>query len=602
MGRDGSSPSDGPQVRLRSSGSGDVRSGVLGARLAARLGGVRVGGAGGGSRGAGFSGAGIGRSGGRTGSAAIPGRGGPQRVIVKVSFAPHRAGSGKLAAHAAYLGRDGAARDGEQGRFYSAGEDRVEELGQELGTWSREDPRHFRIIIAPESAARLDDLDAYVREVMARMERDLGTTTDWVAVNHWNTDNPHAHVILRGRSQDGRELRIPRAYLSHGLRHQAREIATGLLGERGELDDRLALDRAVRSRGLTSLDRTIAASLEGRGEVLVQDLGAGENSLWADALRGRARELAARGLALEVRRNVLAFRPGWQEVLAAAGPLDIAKAHGRELAWEAEQEAGRGVGRKAEREAGGGDREMGRPVDHDRGASVRPARSGPTGEIVGIEARTSGNTVLTLDVGQDAPVLVNTRGETSHLRAGSWLRIEADGALTRLSRHSLAEQLGATAFTELDRELERIGAGEERVFAGDARIDAALQIRARDHVEAGFGMVDDHGRFSFVPGAQAALEQAEMAGLRSGLQAQGFSVDTPGISVRDGWTVRGIEELHQGPVAILQSARGNLALIGMAEGAGIEIGQSVGLGVGRSGSELSLHVVSALGLGSDLSR
>lgn len=562
MSQDGSSSQDGPHVRLRRAGSDDTRSGVLGARLAAKLGGVRVGGA------IGAVTKVAGRTTGRPGKAGIPGRGGPQRVIVKVSFAPHRAGSGKLAAHAAYLGRDGAARDGEQGRFYDATDDRVEELGRELGVWSREDPRHFRIILAPESAARLEDLDGYVREVMARMERDLGIETEWAAVNHWNTDNPHAHVILRGRTQDGRELRIPRAYLSHGLRHQAREIATGLLGERGELDDRLALDRAVRSRGLTSLDRTIAASLEGRGEVLVQELGAGENSLWADALRGRARELTSRGLAIEVRRNVLAFRPGWQEVLQAAGPLDIAKAHGREL-------------------------------DSDS-SRTEPAKL--TGEIIAMEVRDSGNTVLALDIGDKAPALVNTMEDGGSLGVGSWLRIDADGSLTRLSRHSLADQLSATAFTELDRELSRIEAGEERVFAGDPRIDAALKARASDHVEAGFGTVDDEGCFQFVQGAQSALDQAEMAGLRQGLHDQGFSVDAKGVSVRDGWTVRAIEDLHQGPVAILQGARGNLALAGIGEGSGIEIGQSVGLSIGQAGSDIGLQVVSALGIGSDLSR
>ncbi|MCU0881460.1 MAG: hypothetical protein MUF14_02200 [Hyphomonadaceae bacterium] len=562
MGHDGSSSQDGPHVRMHRAGSDDARSGVLGARLAAKLGGVRVGGANGAIAKA------AGRGTGRPSAVGNPGRGGPQRVIVKVSFAPHRAGSGKLAAHAAYLGRDGAARDGEQGRFYDANNDRVDELGHELGVWSREDPRHFRIIIAPESAARLEDLDGYVREVMARMERDLGIETEWVAINHWNTDNPHAHIILRGRSLDGRELRIPRAYLSHGLRHQAREIATGLLGERCELDDRLTLDRAVKSRGLTSLDRTIAASLEGRGEVLVQELGAGENSLWADALRGRARELASRGLAIEVRRNVLAFRPGWQEVLQAAGPLDITKAHGREL-----------------------------KADYRRTECAKL-----TGEIVGMELRDSGNTVLALDTGGTAPVLVNTLENSGSLAVGSWLQIDADGRFACLSRHSLADQLSATAFTELDRELSRIGAGEARVFAGDPRIDAALKARASDHVEAGFGTVDEEGRFQFVPGARPALEQAEMAGLRQGLRDQGFSVDAPGVFIRDGWTVRAIEDLHQGPVAILQGARGNLALVAIGEAAGIEIGQSVGISIGQSGSDVGLQMVSALGIGSDLSR
>ena len=33
---------------------------------------------------------------------------------------------------------------------------------------------------------------------MTDVARDLGTKLDWVAVDHWNTDNPHIHVLIRG--------------------------------------------------------------------------------------------------------------------------------------------------------------------------------------------------------------------------------------------------------------------------------------------------------------------------------------------------------------------------------------------------------------------
>lgn len=46
--------------------------------------------------------------------------------------------------------------------------------------------------------AELEDLRTYTRHLMGRMEADLGTSLDWVAVNHWNTDNPHTHIVVRG--------------------------------------------------------------------------------------------------------------------------------------------------------------------------------------------------------------------------------------------------------------------------------------------------------------------------------------------------------------------------------------------------------------------
>ncbi len=39
---------------------------------------------------------------------------------------------------------------------------------------------------------------------MADAERDLETKLDWIAVDQGNTDNPHVHVLVRGRADDGK--------------------------------------------------------------------------------------------------------------------------------------------------------------------------------------------------------------------------------------------------------------------------------------------------------------------------------------------------------------------------------------------------------------
>ncbi|MBY0565626.1 MAG: hypothetical protein K2P58_15760, partial [Hyphomonadaceae bacterium] len=186
-----------------------------------------------------------------------------QRVVAKVSFHKHGfggggGGGGKLAAHAQYLERDGAAREGERGQFYDRDLDVAEDARERLQDWANEDKRHFRLMLASESGARLvgedGDLKDFTRETMARMERDLGVSIDWLAVDHHNTDNPHVHVIVRGVRRDGVELLIPRDYVSHGLREAARDVATGILGERSMADERLKLEREARSRSLNRLD------------------------------------------------------------------------------------------------------------------------------------------------------------------------------------------------------------------------------------------------------------------------------------------------------------------------------------------------------------
>jgi hypothetical protein len=60
--------------------------------------------------------------------------------------------------------------------------------------------------VSPEDAAELENLRAFTRELLDDVERDLGTKLGSVAVDHWNTDNPHFHVLIRGRTDDGEDV------------------------------------------------------------------------------------------------------------------------------------------------------------------------------------------------------------------------------------------------------------------------------------------------------------------------------------------------------------------------------------------------------------
>src|SRR5690606_28702928 len=101
------------------------------------------------------------------------------------------------------------------------------------------------------------DLQPLVRKLLARMETDLGTTLDWVAVDHFNTGHPHSHVVLRGKDDWGQDLIIARDYISRGMRERACEVVTLDLGPRTdqEIDRRLAEE--VEQERLTNLDRRL---------------------------------------------------------------------------------------------------------------------------------------------------------------------------------------------------------------------------------------------------------------------------------------------------------------------------------------------------------
>ena len=102
---------------------------------------------------------------------------------------------------------------------------------------------------------------------MADVERDLGTRLDWVATDHWNTDNPHVHVLIRGKAEDGQDLVISRAYISRGFRDRAAERVTLELGPRSELEIRSALEKEVDAERWTGLDRALRNIADENGGV-----------------------------------------------------------------------------------------------------------------------------------------------------------------------------------------------------------------------------------------------------------------------------------------------------------------------------------------------
>src|SRR5690606_19463150 len=104
-------------------------------------------------------------------------------------------------AHVAYLKREGVTRDGSPTRMFDAAGDNADDRG--FADRCQDDRHHFRIIVSPEDAAELTDLREYTRDLVRQMEADLGTRLDWVAVDHWNTDNPHVHLLVRGVTDTG---------------------------------------------------------------------------------------------------------------------------------------------------------------------------------------------------------------------------------------------------------------------------------------------------------------------------------------------------------------------------------------------------------------
>lgn len=241
-----------------------------------------------------------------------------RRVTIKTLLVNQRNASPQsLAKHLRYIERDGAGRDGEAGRAYGGQTDEADlDAFKERAA---DDRHHFRFIVSPEDGAELDELRTYTRHLVNRMETDLGTGLDWVAVDHWNTDNPHTHLIVRGRDDTGKDLIIAGDYIAHGFRHRAAELATEWLGPRTELEIQQTLLREVEQERWTSLDRTLKRELGDDGLVHVERLNEPRLQRQRLLLIGRLQRLQRRGLADEAQPGTWAVHADAEKALRTLG-------------------------------------------------------------------------------------------------------------------------------------------------------------------------------------------------------------------------------------------------------------------------------------------
>ena len=179
-----------------------------------------------------------------------------QRCAVRVMYSKN-AVAGQWRAHGRYIARESATHEGDSRAV--GFDDRGEsiDIAERLESWQKAgDVRFWKLIVSPEFGDRAD-LKRLTRDLVSRMERDLGREVEWVAVAHYNTEHPHVHMALRGIGAENRPLNLSRDYVKQGIREIAEDLCTRQLGHRTELDAATAQRREVHQQRYTSLDRNI---------------------------------------------------------------------------------------------------------------------------------------------------------------------------------------------------------------------------------------------------------------------------------------------------------------------------------------------------------
>lgn len=428
-------------------------------------------------------------------------RQGQRRVLVKARVVRHvgtRFSTAPLARHVTYLKRDGVTRDGKDAELF--GSDGASADGAAFAERCADDRHHFRFIVSPEDAGELADLRVLTRELMADMAHDLGTKLDWVAVDHWNTENPHIHVLLRGRAEDGSDLVIDRDYIRSGLRGRAEERVTLELGPRTQREIDAALAGEVDADRWTSLDRRLQRMADELGGLVDLRPEPGRLQSALDRhLIGRAGKLERLGLATSVMPACWTLKPDLEPTLRQLGVRgDVIKTMHRAM-------SGQGLhpdtGRFALHDDHALDPVIGRLIKR----GLHDELSGSAYAVIdGVDGRV--HHLRFSDIDQTGDAAPGAIVELGHWRDA---RGTDRQSLSLRSDLSLAEQIKAPGATWLDRQLvAREPVETAGGFGGEVR-DA---LTARSEHLASEGLARRQGqRFVFARDLLDELRNRELA-------------------------------------------------------------------------------------------
>jgi len=411
-------------------------------------------------------------------------------AIVKARVVRRMRSPGALRTHIGYLQRDGVTRDGSPGKLFDAAGDEVE--GRDFASRCEGDRHHFRFIVSPDDAGELGSLRSFTRELMNQASRDLGTRLDWVAIDHWNTEHPHVHVLVRGRADDGKDLVISRDYISVGLRARAGDLVTRELGPRSELETRQRLEGEVTAERWTRLDRVLAREAGAADGVI--DLRP-DRALASDPLGeiriGRMRNLERLGLAEPAGPARWILAADAEQRLRDLGERgDIIKRLHKSLTKDGSIRAPSSWALEGESH---GEPVIGRLIARGLDDELR----GTAFAVVdGIDGRVHHLKLPDIDAAGDGPI-----GGIVELRRFEDARGRPRVALAVRSDLNLEQQVAAEGATWLDRrlvarepaDLSRAGFGAEVRAALDRRIDTlteqGLARRDGDKVTIGHNLI-----------------------------------------------------------------------------------------------------------------
>jgi hypothetical protein len=181
-------------------------------------------------------------------------RGAMQRVSVKTYYFKPEKRNGFVS----YMEQEGKGKDGTSPELFTEDGKNIEDA---LHAEYPEEERFYKIILSPENGDRLD-MERYTKDFMKSFQQSEGKEFKWAASVHYDTEHPHAHILVRGVDESGKEVNLSRDTIKYGMRGQASRLATMELGHRTEAEIAQQKQKELHAERLTQLDKTIKEKLD----------------------------------------------------------------------------------------------------------------------------------------------------------------------------------------------------------------------------------------------------------------------------------------------------------------------------------------------------
>ena len=370
--------------------------------------------------------------------------------------------------------------------------------------------------------------------------------TGRLPVDHYNTGQPHTHIVVRGKDDRGDDLIITKDYMSHGLRMRAREFLTLELGPEIEHDMTLKLAREVNAERFTRLDRALLKHTD-RGYLVISAMPPEDRTTHASHM-GRLKKLESLGLSRERQTGVWQMSSDLETKLRSLGQRgDIIKTMHRSM-------------REAGIERAGGSFAMFDSAKANNRIVGRVAGLGLTDEIndrhyIVIDG-TDGK-VHYADVGHLRPEFVPDKGMIIAIEN----RIAKEGERQRtnlriLSYLNLEKLVDAEGATWLDKEL--LSKSAEHLTRGGfgSDVTAAIARRRQWLIAQGLGSIDSASAFQPQPRMLEQLRQRDLRQASQILSSKlGLTHEQPVEGERIEGTFSRSVNLASGKYAVIQKSK-----------------------------------------------